>query len=292
MQTWKKKNKKEDYETLFFIDQKHKQKSIIFLEIKKREIREDNLDGLVEKLKWLLERKYDSDGIQFHIAEGDEEALQSYIESYLETLETTYKLENYTPKMKKKIKENDYIYQIHIKEDKIIFQRYPNTEEKRKMLETFFLENFRMTFDFVNYTIIAKDIEEKEEANKKKLEERKNKKLDEQAKTNDKSKEFKIKRNSRSNRIQNGYFSYGVNPYHDGRRDYGNVYGYRGNNNYCNGYGPSYQSGGYQGSYNINRGRNNYTRGGRGNRGGRNTSREEIDKLKKTIKVLTNLSKN
>ena len=102
MQTWKKKNKKEDYETLFFIDQKHKQKSIIFLEIKKREIREDNLDGLVEKLKWLLERKYDSDGIQFHIAEGDEEALQSYIESYLETLETTYKLENYTPKMKKK----------------------------------------------------------------------------------------------------------------------------------------------------------------------------------------------
>ena len=161
------KKKKENHETLFFINQEHKQKSIIFLEIEKREIRQDNLDGIIEELEWLLERKYDSDEIQFHIAEGDGEALQLYMESYLETLKTSYKLENYTPQMKKKIKENDYIYQIHIKEDKITFQRYPNNEDKRKMLGTFFLENFKKTFDFVNYTIIAKDIEDKEEAKKR-----------------------------------------------------------------------------------------------------------------------------
>ena len=85
------KNKKEDHETLFFIDQEHKQISIIFLEIKKREIRVDNLDGVVEKLKWLLERKCDLNEIHFQVAEGDGEALQSYIESYLETLETNWR---------------------------------------------------------------------------------------------------------------------------------------------------------------------------------------------------------
>ena len=43
------------------------------------------------------------------------------------------------------------------------------------MLGTFFQENIRKTFVFVNYTIIAKEIEDKEEAKKKKLEESKKK---------------------------------------------------------------------------------------------------------------------
>jgi len=282
-----------DYEeTFFFIDRKHKQKSIIFLDIKRSEINGDNINGVVEKLKWLLERKYDMNEIYFQIAEGDEEDLQSYMENYIETLETSYKLENYTPKMKKKIKEKDFIYQIQLKEDRITFKSYPNNEEKRKMLGTFFLENFRKSFDFINYTIIAKDIEDKEEAIKKKLEESKKKTLDEEEKRKAKSKEIEIARNSSSKRNQIGNYAYGTNPYYGGRRINENSYGYRGNYDNGNGYRPPYQNGGYRGSYYNNRGGNNYTRGGRGNRGGRNTSREEIDELKKTIKVLTNSSKN